>query len=114
MSHDVEYIAKVAHEVNRAYCQSFGDMSQPPWEEAPEWQRTSCINGVKHHIAHPETTPEQSHELWLQEKLATGWKHGPVKDVEKKEHPNCVPFSRLSHAEKVKDHLFRAVVKQLA
>jgi hypothetical protein len=29
-------IAKVCHETNRAYCETLGDNSQPPWEEAPE------------------------------------------------------------------------------
>lgn len=32
-------VAHVAHEVNRAYCQSLGDNSQPTWEDAPHWQR---------------------------------------------------------------------------
>jgi hypothetical protein len=111
---DAESIAKVAHEVNRAYCQSMGDMSQPPWEEAPEWQKTSAINGVKHHVANPDTTPEKSHEVWLAEKERTGWKYGPVKDAEKKEHPCFVPYAALTLSDKAKDYIFRAVVKQLA
>lgn len=108
-----DQIARIAHEVNRAYCQSLGDMSQAPWEEAPEWQKTSAINGVVHHIANPNTTPEGSHEKWLEEKRATGWKYGPVKDAEKKEHPCFVPFSDLKESDKSKDFLFRAVVKLL-
>jgi hypothetical protein len=47
----VEEIAKVAHEVNRAYCQAIGDNSQPTWEEAPGWQRDSAINGVLLHLS---------------------------------------------------------------
>ena len=38
----VSDIAKVAHEVNAAYCASQDDFSQKPWDEAPEWQRTSA------------------------------------------------------------------------
>jgi hypothetical protein len=30
----LEQIARVAHEVNRAYCQALGDQSQPAWEDA--------------------------------------------------------------------------------
>ena len=107
-------IARVAHEVNRAYCQSLGDDSQPAWENAPDWLRTSAINGVKYHIANPNTTPEKSHEVWLEEKVRTGWKYGPVKDTEKKEHPCVVPYERLSQTDKAKDYIFRAVVKQLS
>ena len=33
----VEQIAQVAHELNKAYCESLGDNSQPSWEDAPEW-----------------------------------------------------------------------------
>lgn len=108
-----EQIARVAHEVNRAYCQSLGDDSQLPWEAAPEWQKTSAINGVRHHIANPDTTPEQSHEAWLAEKHATGWKYGPVKDVEKKEHHCCLPYAELAQSDKSKDYIFRAVVHAL-
>lgn len=30
----IEQIARVCHEVNRAYCESMGDTSQVPWEDA--------------------------------------------------------------------------------
>ena len=109
----IQSIARVCHEVNRAYCLSLGDVSQLAWDEAPEWQRTSCINGVRHHLDHPGTTPEGSHEVWLAEKKAAGWKYGPVKDAEKKEHPCCLPYSELSESDKAKDYIFRAIVREL-
>jgi RyR domain len=99
-----ELAAKTAHEVNRAYCVGLGDTSQPPWAEAPEWQRSSAIKGVEGVLA--GNGPEQSHESWLEEKRATGWKYGPVKDPEKKEHPCFVPYSDLPEAQKFKDALF--------
>ena len=42
----VTAIARVCHEANWAYCESQGDHSQAPWDEAPEWQRQSAVNGV--------------------------------------------------------------------
>lgn len=110
----VEAIAKVAHEINRAYCAALGDLSQPAWEDAPEWQRSSAINGVQFHIANPNAGPDHSHNAWLAEKEATGWKYGPVKDPELKEHPCFVPYHQLPVEQKAKDYLFRAVVHQLA
>src|SRR5690606_16998081 len=80
-------IARVAHEVNRAYCQSIGDFTQPRWEDAPEWQTNSAIQGVAFHLRNPGVTPEQSHENWMEQKRAEGWTYGPEKDPEKKEHP---------------------------
>lgn len=106
-------IARVAHEINRAYCASLGDTSQPTWEDAPEWQQNSALVGVDMHLAKPDATPEQSHESWLAQKLAEGWKYGPVKDAEKKEHPCCVPYADLPAEQKAKDYLFRGVVHAL-
>lgn len=106
-------IAKVCHETNRAYCQTLGDNSQPPWEEAPEWQKTSAVNGVNFHLANPNSKPSHSHEEWLKEKEATGWKYGPTKDPAKKEHPCFVPYDELPAAQKAKDALFVGVVNAL-
>jgi hypothetical protein len=106
-----EQIAAVAHEANRAYCQTLGDNTQLPWAAAPEWQRKSAIDGVIFHITHADATPSASHECWLQEKEANGWKFGPVKDAEKKEHPCCVPFEALPPEQQAKDHLFRSIVR---
>lgn len=106
-------IAKVAHAINAAYCASLGDNSQTTWDEAPEWQQNSAINGVQMHLANPDATPEQSHESWLNQKLAEGWKYGPEKDETKKEHPCCVPYADLPPEQKAKDYLFRGVVHAL-
>ena len=108
-----EYAARVAHEINRAYCQALGDDTQPPWHEAPQWQRDSAIQGVKFHFGNPDAGPEASHESWMQQKLADGWAYGPVKDPERKEHPCIVPFHDLPREQQAKDYLFRAVVHAL-
>ena len=105
-------IARIAHEVNRAYCLSLGDTSQPVWEDAPEWQQLSALNGVKFHLS-GEHGPEESPEAWLIQKSAEGWKYGPVKDPERKQHPCCVPFEMLPREQQAKDFIFRAVVHAL-
>ena len=110
---NVEQIAKVAHEMNRALCQAFGDDSQVPWEEAPEWQRSSAINNVEFHIINPSAGPEHSHNSWMTDKLNCGWKWGPIKDAEKKEHPSICAYQQLPPHEKAKDYLFCAVVNTL-
>jgi len=104
----LEALGRAAHEVNRSYCQARGDDTQMPWEVAPEWLRVSVLKGVRGALA--GNSPEQSHESWLMEKSATGWKHGPVKDAEKKEHPNIVPYAELPATERKKDALFVGTV----
>ena len=109
-----EEIAEVTHEVNRAYCESLGDHSQPSWADAPDWQRSSAINGVNLHLDSPKAGVEASHVAWMTEKVVNGWRFGPVKDPEKKEHPCIMPFSDLPKDQQAKDFIFRAVVHALA
>jgi hypothetical protein len=107
-------IARVCHEVNRAYCKSLGDESQPAWDDAPQWQKDSALAGVQAILTDPATTPEQSHEGWLAQKRADGWTFGPVKYAEAKTHPCFVPYAELPAEQRVKDYLFGAVVRARA
>jgi hypothetical protein len=108
-----ESIAQVAHEINKAYCESIGDNSQPSWDSAPDWQISSAINGVQFHLDNPEANPSASHESWLKQKEEEGWKYGPVKNPETKEHPCFVPYDQLPVAQRSKDFLFKQVVHSL-
>src|SRR5688500_11789935 len=90
-----ESIARVCYEANRAYCAVIGDLSQPAWDDAAEWQKETVKNGVRFHIFNPEAGPSDSHENWMREKEEAGWMWGPVKDVEHKTHPCLVPFEEL-------------------
>ena len=110
----IEAVAKMAHDVNKAYCEGIGDFSQPDWEDAPEWQRASAVNGVIFHLENPGSPPSASHESWLQEKVSDGWVYGLVKDPAKKTHPCCVPYGDLPQEQRVKDYLFSAVVRSAA
>jgi hypothetical protein len=107
-----EQIARVAHEANRAYCQALGDNSQPAWEDAPQWQKDSALLGVELHTS-GDHGPEASHESWMAQKVADGWRYGPEKNPEIKEHPCMVPFSDLPKEQQAKDFLFRGVVHAL-
>lgn len=101
--------ATTAHEINKAWCEFNGDMSQPSWDDAPEWQRQSAIAGIQFHIDMPDAGDNGSHEAWMTHKLIDGWQYGPVKDAEKKEHPCLVPFEMLPPEQQFKDKLFRLV-----
>ena len=103
-------VARIAHEVNRAYCQSIGDQTQVKWDDAPDWQKQSAKDGVMFHFQNPEAGPSASHDNWLAGKTAEGWVWGPIKDADKKQHPCVMPFDELPPEQKVKDYLFRAVV----
>jgi hypothetical protein len=106
-----EDIAALCHEANRAYCSAIGDDSHLPWDAAPDWQRNSAVNGVVYHVNNPNATPENSHENWLKQKIAEGWKYGEVKDPDKKEHPCCVPYADLPTEQKAKDYIYRSIIR---
>lgn len=106
----VEEVAQVAHEINRAYCHSIGDHSQPVWQDAPQWQKDSAIHGVDFHLNNPFAGPSTSHEMWMKEKVDGGWVYGEIKDPEKKTHPCIVPYDQLPVEQQSKDYIFREIV----
>ena len=107
----IDDIAKACHEANRAYCLAIGDNSQPAWADAPDWQKASAIAGVEFIQANPDASPSASHESWLEQKRVDGWKFGPVKDPEAKEHPCFVPYDELPTEQRAKDYIFGAIAR---
>ena len=113
MNPDTAKIAKVAHEANRAYCETLGDNSQPSWFDALLWQKDFAMNGVRAIFDGTVTRPEEAHENWLKEKENDGWVFGETKDPEKKTHPCMLPFSDLPEEQQAKDLLFFDIVTTL-
>jgi len=110
MHYSVEDIAKMCHETNKHFTRLLGDFSQHSWEEAEEWQRKSAIAGVEFALANPTAPASSQHDAWCADKIADGWKYGPAKDAEKKEHHCLVEYSALPLEQRTKDHLFKAIV----
>lgn len=108
---NIEQIARVCHETNKAYCHTIGDHSQKSWPEAEEWQRQSAIKGVEYALANPDAPASAQHDAWLADKSRDGWKFGAVKDAVKKEHPCIVPYGELPLEQRLKDYLFKAIVR---
>ena len=110
---NVQDIAKIAHEINAAYCFALGDLSQQPWEEAPQWQRESAVLGVQFHLDNPDASASSSHDSWRKEKHNSGWVYGEEKDAELKTHPCMVDFDLLPKDQQAKDFIFSQVVRSL-
>lgn len=108
---NVSDIARICHEANKAYCETLGDFSQKSWGEAAEWQQDSAFKGVEWRIANPLAPASAQHDAWVNEKVDSGWKYGPVKDASIKEHPCIVPYYALPDSQKFKDALFVAIVR---
>lgn len=107
---DIEKVAMVCYETNRAWCAANGDFSQMPWETAPQWQKDSAIAGVQFRLDNPSAGPEAQHEEWLKFKIEDGWTYGFSKDAVKKTHPCLLPYHELPLVERIKDSLFKSVI----
>lgn len=114
MAYTINQVAAMCHDANRRLCIANGDNTQVAWEDAPDWQRASAIEGVRFHLDNPEAPASAGHDNWSAEKIAAGWKFGETKDPEAKTHPCLLPFDRLPPEQQAKDHLFRGIVHSLA
>jgi hypothetical protein len=89
----IEDIARVVYEANRAYARSLGDLSFNPWDEAEPWQTGTIIDGIKAYQSGTVTTPEQSHislvQLQVSGRLDLRAGEGP--DEENASLPRSVP-----------------------
>ncbi len=47
-----------------------------------------------------EKLAENAHENWSMLRYQMGWRYGPRRDDESKQHPNLVPYAALSEADK--------------
>lgn len=110
---EVSEIAKICHEANKAYCELLGDFSQVEWARAPTNIRACAMDGVRFHFDNPKANCAASHVNWYTFKASQGWKYGPVKDFDKKEHPCMVPYLELPLEQRRKDALFKAIVDGL-
>jgi hypothetical protein len=109
-------IAMLCHAANAAYCSSIGDTSQVPWEQAPDWQKESAVEGVEFCLANPDAPASAKHDSWMAEKVAAGWVYGKKKDPEASPptHPCIVAFDKLPTEQQFKDVLFKSIVAACA
>ena len=110
---EIERIARICHEVNRAICEAAGDFTQKSWGDAEEWQRLSAIEGVQFSIDNPKASAYEQHNAWVRDKKSDGWVYGETKDADKKTHPCLVAYDDLPFEQQVKDHVFKAIVSEL-
>lgn len=50
-----------------------------------------------------EAIAENAHDIWARARINEGWSYGPVRDDEKRLHPDLVPYAKLPESEKEYD-----------
>ena len=109
--HEIENIAIVAHEANRAWCKLHHDDSQVSWNLAEDWQKQSSIKDVLFVSNNLNVKSSAIHDNWMKDKISDGWAYGAVKSSINKTHPCIIPFEKLSKFNQQKDALFISIVK---
>ena len=68
----IDALACIFHQVNKSICEAVGDYSQPEWDAAEQWQKDATLMSVQFALEHPDATPKDQHDQWLDAKLAAG------------------------------------------
>jgi hypothetical protein len=50
-----------------------------------------------------ERLAENNHDHWARKRIQEGWRYGPERNDNYKEHPDLVPYAELSESEKAYD-----------
>lgn len=50
-----------------------------------------------------ELLAKNTHDVWARQRISDGWRYGPQRDDQRKEHPGLVPYEQLSDAEQEYD-----------
>lgn len=72
-------------------------------EYAPRPVNTSSVELPAAVLALSERIAENAHEVWSQQRIQGGWRWGPVRCNDTKQHPDLVPYSQLTEQDKQYD-----------
>lgn len=64
---------------------------------------TSAVSLEAELLQLAERLAENTHDVWARERLEQGWKYGPCRSDDRKEHPCLIPYDMLPEEEKVYD-----------
>lgn len=108
---EIEAASHAAHEVLRSYSRNvLDDYTHAAWDDVPEESKREVRQNVIS-IMQYDYTAEKSHEIWMAQKLASGWRWGNVKNPEKREHPCLVEYKLLPEEQRFKDELWVSTVR---
>lgn len=113
----IELLAAACHSAWYSYAVLGLGEDGDPWNSAEQHQRESMIKGVefwerridKEEILNlnlstlADMYSEVSHDEWVRHKEENGWRYGPNKHPELKEHPCMVPYEDLPEEQRAKD-----------
>ena len=109
-THIVLVAAISAHSAIKQYSIAAGDFSHDDWGKTASELKENTMSVVCSIYENPHQSAEEIHNVWMSEKIKSGWKYGDAKNKHLKEHPCIIPYADLSKMEKKKDSLFKSIV----
>jgi hypothetical protein len=81
-----------------------------PWDQRDEAFRDQFVAVIDRQTSDQrKTSPEELHADWVRAYEAMGWVYGPVRDPDRRTHPDMVPYAELGQLERDKDAVFVAL-----
>lgn len=78
-----------------------------PWADREEAFRNQFVEVIERQCGEMRSgSPEELHGSWMQAYIDMGWQYGPERNVDKKTHPDMVPYAQLGQLEQDKDAVF--------
>lgn len=108
----IENMARVVHDVNRAFHASYG-LGQPLWDDLTPEGQEDLIQCVFAHIEDDDMSVMEVHDAVFEALSKDGWTLGPP-DREKKQRPDCAPWSELHQQWKTHAFIVRGTIFALA
>lgn len=82
----------------------------PTWWEREEAFKKQFLSVIERQCGPLRSdSPEQLHGSWMQAYFEMGWVYGEKYDIEKKTHPDLIPYNQLGQLERDKDAVFVAL-----
>lgn len=109
LSESVAYTVRVGGKRSGRQWQAGGDVILNAWlnmEKAayePKPLDTSNIQLSEDLIRLTELFARNAHEVWARDRISEGWRYGPNRNENLREHPSLIPYERLSESEKQLD-----------
>lgn len=101
----------IATDLQDAYHRFRGD-DEANWDGLNDERQQEIVATAKLLLEDP--TPEKAHELWMEDRLAKGWKFGEKLDADSRVSPYLTDYEELEDDIKLKDWLWVNVITSVA
>jgi hypothetical protein len=108
---EITACAMAAHEVNRVWQRTLGEVVDPPWDDLTRGAMANARDAV-YRVA-DGADAAANHEAWCQRMASLEWRRGEHKSILNRTHPALVPWAELPSEIQAKDHLFVATIKSM-